>query len=68
MICMKKQVMMLGLSVLLCGCGGKSEEKEGTGTYTNDNGEKTTARVKLKNDKIQNVSEAGRRGNGQTVS
>ncbi len=39
---------MLGLSVLLCGCGGKSVEKEGTGTYTNDSGEKTTARVKLK--------------------
>lgn len=35
--------------------GGKSEEKEGTGTYTNDNGEKTTARVKLKNDKIAEV-------------
>ena len=52
---MKKQVMLLGLSVLLCGCGGKSEEKEGTGTYTNDNGEKTTARVKLKNDKIAEV-------------
>lgn len=52
---MKKQVMMLGLSVLLCGCGGKSVEKEGTGTYTNDSGEKTTARVKLKNDKIAEV-------------
>ena len=52
---MKKQVMMLGLSVLLCGCGGKSVEKEGTGTFTNDNGEKTTARVKLKNDKIAEV-------------
>ena len=36
---------MLGLSVLLCGCGGKSVEKEGTGTYTNDSGEKTTARA-----------------------
>ena len=33
---MKKQVMMLGLSVLLCGCGGKSVEKEGTGTFTKD--------------------------------
>ena len=52
---MKKQVMMLGLSVLLCGCGGKSVEKEGTGTYTNDSGEKTTARVKLKNDKSAEV-------------
>ena len=52
---MKKQVMMLGLSVLLCDCGGKSVEKEGTGTYTNDSGEKTTARDELKNDKIAEV-------------
>ena len=44
---MKKQVMMLGLSVLLCGCGGKSVEKEGTGTYTNDSGEKMCIRDSL---------------------
>lgn len=55
MVSMKKLWLCLGMSILLCGCGGKAVIKEGTGTYTNDNGEKTTAKVKFKDDKISEV-------------
>ena len=49
---MKKiTVLLLGVCMLLSGCA-KSEQKEGTGTYTNANGETTTAKVTLKDGKI----------------
>ena len=48
---MKKiTVLLLGVCMLLSGCA-KSEQKEGTGTYTNANGETTTAKVTLKDGK-----------------
>ena len=53
---MKKiTVLLLGVCMLLSGCA-KSEQKEGTGTYTNANGETTTAKVTLKDGKISKVS------------
>lgn len=53
---MKKQWLFLALSVMLAACGSKSAvEKKGSGSYTNDNGEKTTAKVTLKDDKIASV-------------
>lgn len=51
---MKKQWICLGISVLLFGCS-KSVVKEGTGSFTNKNGEVTTADVKLKDGKITEV-------------
>lgn len=53
---MKKFIVLwLGLGIVLSGCT-KSEQKEGTGTYTNANGETTTAKVILKDDKISKVT------------
>lgn len=52
---MKKQWLCVGIALLLTGCGSKAEMKEGEGTYKNTNGETTTAKVKLKDDKLTEV-------------
>lgn len=44
------------MAVLLCGCSAsKAEEKKGSGSYTNEGGEKTTAKITMKDDKIVDV-------------
>lgn len=53
---MKKEAYIVCLSVLLLGgCASKVEIKEGKATYTNDKGEVTTAKVKLKDGKLNEV-------------
>lgn len=53
---MKKLCVLAAIAVMLCGCSSKEvEEKKGTGTYTNDSGEITTAKVEIKNGKIDDV-------------
>lgn len=53
---MRKQILYLASALLLFGCSGNKIEKEGTGTYTNENDEVITAHVKLKDDNIVEVS------------
>ena len=53
---MRKVFMISVLAILLCGCGSKDVIKKGEGTYTNQEGEKTTAKVTYKNDKLTEVS------------
>lgn len=53
---MKKEAYIICLSALLLGgCTSKSEIKEGKATYTNDKGEVTTANVKLKDGRLNEV-------------
>ena len=53
---MRKLIMFMISALLLFGCSGNSVEKEGTGSYTNENDEVATAKVKLKNDNLVEVS------------
>ena len=53
---MKKEAYIICLSALLLGgCTSKAEIKEGKATYTNDKGEVTTANVKLKDGRLNEV-------------
>lgn len=52
---LKKQLCFIGICILLCGCS-MEEVKEGSGTYTNDKGEVTTVKVKMKNKSISEIS------------
>lgn len=53
---MQKWLIFMSGVLILCGCSGNTVEKEGIGTYTNENEEITTAKVKLKNDNLVEVS------------
>lgn len=48
--------ILIGLLLLLCGCGSKEVVKKGEGTYTNQEGEVTTVHVTYKNDKLTKVT------------
>lgn len=54
---MKKLWILGALALMLCGCSNKKEvvETKGIGTYTNESGEKTTAKVTYKDGKIDDV-------------
>ena len=53
---MRKAACILFCGLMLAGCGSKQEViKEGTGTYTNDKQEVTTAKVKTKDGKLSEV-------------
>ena len=48
--------ILIGLLILLCGCGSKDVVKKGEGPYTNKEGEVTTAAVTYKNKKLTSVT------------
>lgn len=52
---MKKQWLLVGLSSVLCACSSGTEVKEATGTYKNDKGEVTTAKIKVEGEQIKSV-------------
>lgn len=53
---MRKDAYIIALCVLMLGgCGKKAEIKEGSATYTNDKGEVTYAKVKLKDGRLSEV-------------
>lgn len=53
---MRKDVYIIALcALMLGGCGKKAEIKEGSATYTNDKGEVTYAKVKLKDGRLSEV-------------
>lgn len=54
---MKKTICLALCALMFAGCNSnsKADVKEGKGTYTNDKGEVTTAKVKMKNNDIEEV-------------
>ena len=52
---MRVSILLL-MVLLLCGCGSKDVIKKGEGTYTNSEGEITTAKVTYKNKKLTDVT------------
>lgn len=52
---MKKLIMCVLAGVLLFGCSSKPIEKQAEGSETNDKGDKITAKVDFKDDKITKV-------------
>lgn len=54
---MKKTICLALCALMFAGCSSnsKADVKEGKGTYTNDKGEVTTAKVKMKNNDIEEV-------------
>lgn len=52
---MKKQMICIAVVGLLSGCSAEPEMKTSEGTYTNDKGDVTSAKIEVKGDKISSV-------------